>query len=134
MGDPVMTARKPRRIRPQVVDLLADHHGTRSDFTRRPWRLAHADGRPFTPAESALANSATPAEVAAAQQLALASVRHLARRQAGLQRLQELLGPALARGMTLEDAVDSLPLAQHDEALALLARHAPEDPPVASER
>lgn len=80
------------RVRTQVVELLAYLDMSRSDFASRPRRLVHLEGgRPFTAAESALANSATPDEIAAAQRLAAAAAEREQRKTADYARAMELM-------------------------------------------
>ncbi len=122
-----------RRIRPDVVDLLVDHDADASDFSCKPWRLVHADGRPFSARESFLANSATPAETQAALRLALAATARYAR-EAAKGRLNELLGERLRTGMEFTAAVATLPDAAQSEVAALLERAYPDGPPLGIER
>jgi hypothetical protein len=114
------------RLRHNVVELLVSHHATLSDFSVRPWRLFHENGKPFTPAESALANSATPDEVVAAQKLALAGQAREQRKYEDLRRVTELL--AMVPGwedMQIPDVVARLPAAEQAEAIELLSRYSP---------
>jgi hypothetical protein len=80
-----------RRIRPEVVELLAGHDPVRSSFVRQPWRLYHLDGPAFTARESLLANTATIAEVAAARRLALARHNAFAAKRDDMQRAYDLI-------------------------------------------
>src|SRR5581483_5737745 len=124
--------RKPsggRRLRHDVVELLVDHHPDRSDFSRRPWRLYHADGRPFTPAEAARARTATAAEMSAAQQLALAAARNARRRSAEEQRRVELLASVMDGPddpATVPELVNRLTGEEHEEAIRLFTERLPD--------
>lgn len=117
------------RPRPEVVELLAYHHPQLSDFSAKPWNLYHLDdARPFTPAEAAIANSATPDEVLAAQRLALAQQTREQRKYKDLRRAMELL--ALVPGwesLEVREALSRLPRKEQEEAVELFSRYGPED-------
>jgi len=74
-------------VRTEVVALLIDV----DPFARRRGEQAHADGRPYTAGEAALAASATQAERAAADQLHRLAAEDLARRVRRQMRLDVIL-------------------------------------------
>lgn len=123
-----MTGNRGHRIRPDVVALLADQKAGASDFSGRPWRLVHEDGRPFTPAENGLANTATPDEGRAAQRLLLAGMARQGEQFRTRTRLLELLGTDLRRGTEFSAAVAKLTPAERAEVARLLEVAEPDGP------
>jgi hypothetical protein len=92
------------RIRPEVAALLTDFDHERSDLIRRPWRLVDLGGKPYSPAEAALVNTATMAELFAAQRLAAATRDHNTRKRDDLARVMELLStvPRISQAVPAE--------------------------------
>jgi len=94
-------------IRTEVVALLIDA----DPFARRRGEQAHADGRPYSPAEEALAASATEAELDAAAQLQRLAAEDLARRVRRQMRLDLILLSAPQEILTaiIEQVRDACP-------------------------
>ena len=94
-------------VRTEVVALLIDA----DPFAMRRGEQAHADGRPYSAAEVALAASATDAEQAAAAQLQRLAAEDLARRVRRQMRLDLILLSAPQQTLTaiIEQVRDACP-------------------------
>lgn len=92
-----------------------------------PGRWVHeGTGEPFTSQESALANSATPAELATALRLAAASFEHFARKRDDLARVMQLVASVPGwEDLEIFEAVERLPMPEQAEAVELLSRYSP---------
>jgi hypothetical protein len=113
--------------RPEVVSLLLGLDFDASDLPGR--RYVHADGRPLTAGETALAASATREELAEARQAAEIYEEYHASMAADFKRVNEILEPCWATlppEAPFAEALALLPGPERAEAEILLDQLAPD--------
>ena len=113
--------------RPEVVEVLASLSPAASDLSRRPWRLVHQDGRPFTSREAELFGDASSEELQAARSSLETRRKHAESNVEDLTRLARLARPYMTGKATIRDALPLMPAAEQAEVVAIIERITPDE-------